>query len=86
MKYKKTLFQTHPHLENEWAETNTLDPSRLTYGSNFKAEWVCPKNHKWSAVISKRTAGRGCPYCNNKRVGFGNSLNLDILRNFPSFS
>ena len=35
-------------------------------GNTKKVWWRCKKGHEWEAVISSRTAGRGCPYCNNE--------------------
>lgn len=54
-------------LMSEWDfEQNnklSLDPQKLTYGSNKKAWWKCDKGHEWQTEICHRTQGRGCPYC-----------------------
>ncbi len=43
--------------------------TQLTIGTDKKVEWRCkPHGHIWSAAVSSRTAGRGCPYCANKAV------------------
>ncbi len=57
--------------EWDWEENNkqNLDPKQLTIGSGKKANWICPKGHKWSASIYDRTKkGNGCPYCSNKKA------------------
>ena len=44
-------------------------------GSGKKVWWKCGKSHEWEAQVGKRArAGRGCPYCTNKKLGYGNSL------------
>ncbi|MDA0986216.1 MAG: zinc-ribbon domain-containing protein [Bacteroidetes bacterium] len=65
-----------PHLIKEWHPTknNNIDKATITYGSNKKAWWICKKKHIWIAEVSKRTIGRGCPYCSNKKVNKENSL------------
>ena len=39
------------------------DPGTATSGSSKKQQWKCDLNHIWSASISSRTRGRGCPTC-----------------------
>ena len=36
--------------------------------SGKAAWWTCVKGHSWKAEIAKRSAGSGCPYCDNQRV------------------
>ena len=36
--------------------------------------WICKKNHEWDATIDKRSNGRNCPYCSNKKVCDDNNL------------
>ncbi len=44
-----------------------LDPTKLTYGSNKKVWWKCPKcGYSWEAKINNRVNKRGCPCCANK--------------------
>lgn len=67
-------------LMSEWDhEANpTLNPNKLTRGSNKKASWKCSNcGYKWKAKISNRSyLGRGCPLCANKVVIKGkNDLN-----------
>lgn len=52
---------------NEWDhEANqTLDPKKLTRGSNKNVSWKCSKcSHKWKTAIYHRAIkGSGCPKC-----------------------
>lgn len=65
------LFETHPHLKDEWSNKNTLDPNRLTHGSNKQAYWICRYKHEWPAMVCDRTKGKGCPICSNKKIVVG---------------
>jgi rubrerythrin len=48
----------------EWDfETNIIDPSEIVVGSNKSANWICPKGHKYSMVILRRSEGSGCNIC-----------------------
>jgi len=44
------------------------DPSLVMPQSNKKAEWKCQAGHIWTAVISTRTRGNGCPICGNQKL------------------
>lgn len=65
-----------PELAAQWhlARNGTLSPAQVPAQSNKRAWWHCEKLHEWDATVSNRTLGRGCPYCANKRVGYGNDL------------
>ena len=64
------LATTHPEIAKEWHPTKNgdLKPTNVTVGSNKKVWWICEKGHEWEASIANKTAGRGCPYCSNKKV------------------
>nr|WP_277814090.1 zinc-ribbon domain-containing protein [Rhodococcus opacus] len=50
----------------EWHEVqdSEVDPRTLTSGSGFRARWVCSVcRHHWSATVSNRHNGSGCPEC-----------------------
>jgi hypothetical protein len=73
------LATTHPELAREafgW------DTSELTKSSNKKREWKCINGHIWSAPISNRSSGSGCPTCSGKSVeeGFNDlaSINSEL--------
>ena len=73
----ETLADLHPELEAEWnyPKNDPLKPTLFHPGSGKRVWWICAKGHEWQATIDKRSrAGRGCPYCTNKKVGYGNSL------------
>ena len=63
------LKTTRPDLAAEWDyERNLLDIETIVAGSNKKAFWICSEcGNKWEAVISSRSAGRGCPECGKKK-------------------
>jgi len=68
---KETVSQVR-RLMNEWdIEKNKeagLDPEKLGSQSNKYAFWKCKCGYKWSAKISNRYHGRGCPCCARKIV------------------
>jgi len=65
------LATTHPEIAKEWHPTKNKDltPQKVTYGSNKKVWWLCPKGHEYQATIGHRTCGVGtnCPICNSGR-------------------
>ena len=64
------LATTHPDIAKQWHDVlnGTLRPTDVTAGSGRKVYWICDKGHQWSASIEKRTNGRRCPICSNKKV------------------
>lgn len=80
---ENNLQAANSNLSSEWDHDRNkpLIPENVTPFSGKKAWWICNKcGHKWSALISSRSYGRGCPNCheNNrtdilprlKHVGF----------------
>lgn len=60
-----------PELLTEWDyEKNdpNLLPDKISTGSNRKVWWKCSKGHSWQDTVVRRTHGKKCPYCTNKRV------------------
>lgn len=54
----------HPELVCEWSKSNNCSPYDFTEFSHKDIVWECKEcNHIWSAKISKRSGGRGCPKC-----------------------
>ncbi len=57
-------------LLKEWVyELNTtLDPKKISRGSEVEAYWRCSNNHIWLSIIYNRTGKirSGCPLCRNK--------------------
>lgn len=70
-----------PYLAAQWHpdRNSTLTPDKVTPKSHRAVWWRCRKQHEWRAVVASRTAGRGCPYCANIKVGYGN----DLATRFP---
>ena len=59
------------------------DPKSVIAGNNEKRFWKCAKSHRWEASINKRTQGKGCPYCSNKKVWSGFN---DLQTEFPEIA
>lgn len=57
-------------LEKEWdyKKNINLKPEKVSINSREKAWWICPNGHSYSARISSRNYGSGCPYCSNQKV------------------
>lgn len=66
----ESLADKYPNLAAEWhpVENGDLTPYDVKPGSGKKVTWLHAGNHKWSATISSRVSGRGCPYCSGKAV------------------
>lgn len=58
------LLTRNPQLAAEWHPTlNKKPPTEYTVGSDVKVWWMCDRGHEWSASISSRNRGNGCPVC-----------------------
>jgi hypothetical protein len=70
------LQTINPELAKEWHPTKNapLTPNDVTSRSAKKIWWICRKGHEWSALISNRSNGRGCPYCSGHMVTIDNCL------------
>lgn len=62
------LQTLNPLLAKEWHSTKNegLTPVDVTSGSSKKIWWICKRGHEWQAIVSSRSSGRGCPYCNSQ--------------------
>jgi DNA-directed RNA polymerase subunit RPC12/RpoP len=80
----RSLALKKPDLAKQWHPTKNgnLKPTDVSPGSKKRVWWICKKKHYWGAVVYSRSAGTGCPYCSNKKVGFGN----DLLSTNPSLA
>lgn len=68
---KVYLFDLSPHLRDEWDYTrNEGDPETLTFGSNKKVWFVCPKGHEKFTTPSERRRYK-CAYCSGRYVTVG---------------
>ena len=77
-----SLLVKYPDLAREWSyeKNNMILPEQVSVGSHKRVWWKCKQGHEWEAVISKRTLGRGCPYCSNRRILKGYN---DLQTKFP---
>ncbi len=48
---------------NVAAEAEGWNPATVTPYSGKKRQWKCERGHKWHALVSSRSQGRGCPTC-----------------------
>lgn len=57
----------------EWHPTKngSLKPEDVGPNSNKKVWWIGKCGHEWQATPNQRNAGRGCPYCTNRKVLIG---------------
>lgn len=63
------LATQYPEIVKEWHPTlnKDLKVTEVTYGSEKKAWWLCPKGHSYKATINNRTLRQsGCPQCSNQ--------------------
>ena len=70
---ERSLAVLYPKLIPEWdfAKNEGKTPEDFTFASSFRAWWICPKGHSYSAKISSRTRkpkGSGCKTCFDSRV------------------
>lgn len=70
------LLTTHPDVAKTLVGT---DPTSISKGTKKKFDWKCPNNHIYSALVSNRVAGFGCPYCSGNKVlaGFNDLATTD---------
>lgn len=64
-----------PELASEWHPTLNGDktPAMVSRGSNYRAWWICGKEHFWLAKVADRSIlGSGCPNC-----AAGRSISVD---------
>lgn len=65
------LATVNPKLSKEVSPNSKIKATEVTAGSNKKLLWTCSKGHEWEARVAKRSQGRGCPYCSNKKILIG---------------
>lgn len=87
-KEKQPLSVTHPELAKE---ADGWDPALVTAGSNKKMLWECKQGHKWEALISNRSRGRGCGKCAveinaKKKLGVKFTSNQLLVETHPEIA
>ena len=70
------LATQHPDIAAQWnvGRNGQLRPEDFLPASMKRVWWLCEKGHEWEAAINNRYAGNSCPFCSNRRVGYGNDL------------
>ena len=73
---ENNLLVCNPEIAKEWdsqanigltnqAGRDVSTPDKVTPKSHVRANWICDKGHRWSAIVKSRTQMRsGCPCCN----------------------
>jgi len=70
-----------PEIVGEWSDKNLpLQPDMVLPCSNKIVWWKCFRGHEWSARISDRYHGSGCPYCEGHLLYKGFN---DLASNYP---
>jgi glutaredoxin len=62
------LATVHPELIPEWHFNNVLKPNQVIAGSTYRAMWICSNGHSYEAAVRNKVVGRGCPYCDGKKI------------------
>ncbi len=73
------LASRFPAVAEEWPDRNLpLTPDMVSAFSNKRVWWKAKCGHEWFGLISSRSDGHGCPYCNDKKMlrGFNDFATL----------
>ena len=61
------LATAEPKVAAQWHPTlnGAMTPQMITFGSHYKAWWVCEDGHVWKATVVSRAGKKktGCPVC-----------------------
>ena len=73
---ENNLAVKRPDLVREWnyEKNGSKKPEDYLPASMASVWWICSKSHEWKVPISNRYDGNNCPYCSNRKVGYGNDL------------
>ena len=82
--YDNNFKYLYPEIAKEWDyEKNEKQPENIFPNTDKKFWWICENLHSFEQKVSNRVQlGRGCPYCSNQKVGYGNDFNS----NFPEIA
>ena len=63
-------------VENEWDESNSVDPDTISPHTNKKYRWHCSYGHPIYLASANKTSQNGgnCPYCSHQKLTKENSL------------
>jgi hypothetical protein len=60
------LQTTHPELARQLV---TTDPTTISKGTSRKLQWRCDEHgHVYTATVSHRREGKGCPFCSGNQI------------------
>lgn len=64
------LATLNPEVAAQWSPNNEISPREVTPGSRRKVEWQCGSDvrHVWTASVTARSRGQGCPFCCGREV------------------
>jgi len=75
-----SLAEKLPLVAQQWhkSKNGEWQASDFACGSDVVVWWHCAEgpDHQWQSAIYSRLAGKGCPFCANKKVSITNSLVL----------
>jgi hypothetical protein len=75
MKINKNNITTCHDILSEWNyNKNDINPLSVGLSSLINRWWICEKKHEWEDSPVIRSKGNKCPYCANKKIGYGNDL------------
>lgn len=86
MAQSHNLKTDYPEVSEEWHpdKNGGLLPADVAPMSHKKVWWLGKCGHEWEAVVSSRSKGHGCPYCNNLKAleGFNDlaTVNPDLAK------
>ena len=80
IKGETDLLSQDPEGMKEWDYSkNTIKPDEVTYKSNKKVWWICPKGHSYQAIVKSHSNKIGCRICDGKEIlaGFNDLATKD---------
>lgn len=71
-----SLTAAAPELVGQFHESlnGQVSFDQLSPGMHMKVWWKCERGHVWEAAVYSQVAGIGCPFCGQRKVGYGNDL------------
>ena len=61
----------NPKLAKEVSPNSKIKATEVMAFSKKKLLWKCSKGHEWMTKVYKRSIGRGCVYCLNRKIPLG---------------
>lgn len=80
------LATLRPEIAAQWdTERNAQSASEFTLHSQFRAWWLCARNHSFQSKVAARTGkeGTGCPFCGRSRAVPGET---DLATKYPDIA